>query len=77
MSTSCDNYLDTHRSNPLTDATSTLAQGDGSMVLRWSAAAFEATEKSFRRIHGYRDLWMLQAHVDAATDAAGQDRKAG
>ncbi|HDP89246.1 MAG TPA: IS256 family transposase [Thioalkalivibrio sp.] len=34
---------------------------DGAMVLRWAAAAYLDTEKSFRRIMGYRDLWMLQA----------------
>ena len=34
---------------------------DGRMVLRWAAAAFLITEKSFRKIQGYRDLWMLQA----------------
>lgn len=31
------------------------------MVLRWAAAAFLMTEKHFRRIQGYRDLWMLKA----------------
>jgi putative transposase len=34
---------------------------DGKMVLRWAAAALLATEKSFRRIMGYKDLWMLKA----------------
>ena len=34
---------------------------DGAMVKRWAAAAFLDAEKSFRRILGYRDLWMLQA----------------
>ena len=32
-----------------------------SMPARWVAAAFLATEKSFRRIMGYRDLWALKA----------------
>jgi transposase-like protein len=36
---------------------------DGNMVLRWTAAAFLETEKSFRRIQGYRDLWMLKAKL--------------
>jgi hypothetical protein len=31
------------------------------MVLRWAAGAFMATEANFRRIDGYRDLWMLKA----------------
>jgi len=37
---------------------------DGQMVLRWVAAAFLATEKNFRRILGYRDLWMLKAKLE-------------
>jgi putative transposase len=37
---------------------------DGQMVLRWSAAAFLMTEKSFRKIQGYRDLWMLKAILE-------------
>ncbi len=36
---------------------------DGGMVLRWAASAFLETEKSFRKIQGYRDLWMLQAKL--------------
>ena len=34
---------------------------DGSIVLRWAAAALSMTEKHFRKIMGYRDLWMLKA----------------
>ena len=34
---------------------------DGEMVKRWAAAAFLEAERSFRRILGYRDLWMLKA----------------
>lgn len=37
---------------------------DGGMVLRWAAAAYLETEKSFRRIIGYRDLWALKAVLD-------------
>ena len=33
---------------------------DGKMVLRRAAAALLMTEKNFRRIMGYRDLWMLK-----------------
>ena len=36
---------------------------NGTMVLRWVASAFLAAEKSFRRIQGYRDLWMLKARL--------------
>ncbi len=37
---------------------------DGPMVLRWAAAAFLMTEKHFRKIQGYRDLWMLKAALE-------------
>lgn len=32
-----------------------------SMPARWVAAAFLATEKNFRRVMGYKDLWALKA----------------
>jgi len=41
---------------------------DGKMVKRWVASAFLATEKSFRRIMGYRDLWILKAALDEDFD---------
>ena len=34
---------------------------DGKMILRWAAAALLMTEQHFRKIMGYRDLWMLKA----------------
>lgn len=37
---------------------------EGKMVLRWVAAAFLETEKNFRRIQGFRDLWMLKAKLE-------------
>lgn len=37
---------------------------NGAMVLRWSAAAFLATEKRYRRIIGHEHLWILKAHLD-------------
>jgi transposase-like protein len=46
---------------------------DASMVDRWVAASFLATEKNFRRIMGWKDLWQLEAilgrkrNEDAAT----------
>lgn len=40
----------------------------GEMVLRWAAAAYLDTEKSFRRIMGYRDLWILKAALDEDQD---------
>lgn len=42
------------------------------MVLRWTAAAFLATEKNFRRIQGYHDLWMLQAILNGSRPATRQ-----
>ena len=36
---------------------------NGEMVLRWAASAFLETEKNFRKIQGYRDLWMLGAKL--------------
>jgi hypothetical protein len=35
------------------------------MVLRWCASALLATEKNFRRIMGYKQLWILQANLKA------------
>ena len=37
---------------------------DGKMVLRWAAAALLMTEQNFRKIMGYRDLWMLKGALD-------------
>lgn len=34
---------------------------DGQMVLRWAASALLMTEQHFRKIMGYRELWMLKA----------------
>jgi len=34
---------------------------DAAMVQRWAAASFLATEKNFRRIMGWNDLWQLEA----------------
>jgi transposase-like protein len=51
----------------------------GSMVLRWAAAAFLATEQRYRRILGYRQLWILKAHLDRAgqQQEVADERKAG
>jgi transposase-like protein len=39
----------------------------GEMVLRWAAAALLETEKHFRKIMGYKDVWMLKAVLDEET----------
>ncbi|MDE2505996.1 MAG: transposase [Planctomycetota bacterium] len=39
----------------------------GSMALRWTAAAFDAIAAGFRRIMGYKHLWMLKAAMDEAS----------
>ena len=45
----------------------------GSMVLRWVATAHLETEKKFRRLMGYRDLWMLRAFLDDQRDDQEQE----
>ena len=42
---------------------------DGSMVLRWCASALLATEKNFRRIMGYKQLWILEANLKVRDDS--------
>ena len=36
----------------------------GSMALRWTAVAFDSIARGFRRIMGYKHLWMLKAALD-------------
>jgi putative transposase len=52
---------------------------DGSMVCRWTATALLATEKKFRRIMGYQQLWMLEAHLkeDSSEATIASERKVG
>ena len=52
---------------------------DGAMVTRWVATALLETEKNFRKIMGYRDLWQLKAHLHELDMEHGlaQERKAG
>lgn len=45
---------------------------DGKMVLRWAAAALLMTEKNFRRIMGYKDLWMLSGTGSKSGIAEGE-----
>lgn len=46
---------------------------DSAMVKRWMASAFLATEKNFRKIMGYRDLWALDAILHGSKSAARRE----
>jgi len=46
---------------------------DANMVKRWAASAFLATEKNFRKIMGYRDLWALDAILNGSKSAVRQE----
>lgn len=37
---------------------------NGAMAVRWAAASLVETEKSYRRIMGHKQLWMLKAQLD-------------
>ena len=41
---------------------------DAEMALRWTATGFLEAEKSFRRIQGHRDLWVLAAALGRSND---------
>jgi putative transposase len=43
---------------------------DGKMVMRWMAAAYMDAEDHFHRIGGYKDLWILEAALQAYVDNA-------
>ena len=45
----------------------------GSMVLRWTATAYLETEQKFRKLMGYRDLWMLQAALKDQSERQEQE----
>lgn len=46
---------------------------DSGMVKRWMASAFLATQKNFRKIMGYRDLWALDAILNGSKSAARRE----
>ncbi len=46
---------------------------DSGMVKRWMTSALLATEKNFRKIMGYRDLWSLDAILNGSKSAARRE----
>ena len=52
---------------------------DRSMLLRWVATALIETEKSFRRIMGWKQMWILKSCLDnpAESEGVAQERKVG
>jgi len=48
---------------------------DGAMVLRWAASAFLASEKSFRRLMGCQQLWILEASLNESQADETMDRR--
>lgn len=48
----------------------------GKMALRWTAAAALEREKRFRRINGYRDMWLLVRALDRHTKEVTSSRTA-
>ncbi|MEA3368427.1 MAG: hypothetical protein U9R68_09980 [Planctomycetota bacterium] len=49
------------------------------MVLRWAASAMLDAEKRFRRIMGYRQLWILKSYLGQPemAEAVATQREAG
>ena len=45
------------------------------MVLRWVASALIETEKSFRRVMGWKQLWMLKSYLDSPRESEEVARK--
>ena len=48
---------------------------DGEMILRWVAGAFLLTEKNFRKIMGYQDLWTLAGILGRTSIAAASEKE--
>lgn len=48
---------------------------DGAMVLRWTASALLASEKTFRRLMGCQQLWMLEACLNESQAEETMDRQ--
>ena len=48
---------------------------DGDMILRWVAGAFLLTERNFRKIMGYQDLWTLAGILGRTIATRSQQEK--
>ena len=46
---------------------------DGAMAQRWVAAAMVETEKHFKKVHGYKQLWMLESNLKAWCERRNAD----
>jgi len=60
------------RASPEARGTRRVCRWSDGQTGRWSAAAWVEAEKGFRRIMGYRHLWMLKTCLDDEP-AAGTD----
>ena len=45
------------------------------MAKRWAAAAYLRTERNFRSIMGYKDLWALKAILEGKADKASNAKE--
>jgi transposase-like protein len=52
---------------------------DGTMALRWAAAALLTTEERFRKVMGHQELWMLKAYLDEPkkSEKLAEEKQAG
>jgi len=52
---------------------------DEAMVMYWAGKAWSETEKSFRRLQGYADLWILKSALDEdfTQNKLAEERRAG
>ena len=48
---------------------------DGDTILRWVAGSFLLTEKNFRKIMGYQDLWTLAAILGRTNNPAASQKE--
>ncbi len=48
---------------------------DKNMAKRWAAAAYLRTERSFRSIMGYKDLWALKAILQRGMERAPNSKE--